>query len=564
LADISVKKEELMTTTNMKPDLGAVQTLPEFLKTTGVLTRDDMVGIVSQALVLIDDLYAHLPLKKAMHAVDPVQRLKLLRRRIGGISERSFHSEMISIFVELRDLHTNYLLPQPYNDKTAFLPFLIEEYFEGNTRHYIVSKLIAGFAHEAFKPGVEVTHWSGVPIETAVANNADREAGSNEFARHVRGLDRMTIRPMRMSLPPDEEWVIVGCTDGADAFEIRLPWQVFSPDPDPHAIAIESPVMDPGVRASQGVDLLTEMTNRTRKILFAPDAMEAERKAENLRANGDVTPEIVKKALGDVSTMPEVFQFRTVDTPVGQFGYVRIRTFRPGPEVFIQELIRILGLMPQNGLVIDVRGNGGGTIMSGERMLQLFTPNRVIAGRLQFINTEQTLALSKTTKFEGFLRRWQPSIELSLFTGAVYSQGFPIEDPDLTNAIGQKYQGKVVLITDARCYSTTDIFAAGFQDNKIGVILGVDGNTGAGGANVFTHELLDFLFSEAGSPIKPLPNGASMRVAIRRTTRVGDSAGLPVEDVGVTPDRIHKITRKDLLDGNVDLIKSAAAILAEG
>jgi hypothetical protein len=116
LADISVKKEELMTTTNMKPDLGAVQTLPEFLKTTGVLTRDDMVGIVSQALVLIDDLYAHLPLKKAMHAVDPVQRLKLLRRRIGGISERSFHSEMISIFVELRDLHTNYLLPQPYND----------------------------------------------------------------------------------------------------------------------------------------------------------------------------------------------------------------------------------------------------------------------------------------------------------------------------------------------------------------------------------------------------------------------------------------------------------------
>ena len=548
-----------MTTSEIRPDLGTIQTLPEFLETTGGLIQDDMVGLVNQALVLIDDLYAHLPLKRAMHAVDPVQRLKLLRRRIGGgITERSFHNEMISIFVELRDLHTNYLLPQPYADKTAFLPFLIGEYFEGDTHHYIVSRLIAGFTHETFKPGVEVTHWSGVPIDTAVTNNADREAGSNEFARHVRGLDRMTTRPMRMSLPPDEEWVIVGYTDGADEFEIRLPWQVFRPDPDPQASAIESTGTDPGLLAIQGVDLLTEMTNRARKILFADDAMEAERKAEDLRSKGDVTPDIVNAALGDVSTLPEVFQFREVDTPSGQFGYVRIRTFRPGPEDFIPELIRILELLPQNGLIIDVRGNGGGTIPSGERMLQLFTPNRVMAERLQFINTDQTLSLSKTHES---LRRWQPSIELSLFTGAVYSQGFPIEDPDLTNEIGQKYQGKVVLITDARCYSTTDIFAAGFQDNKIGKILGVDGNTGAGGANVFHHDLLGDLFSGADSPIKPLPNDASMRVAIRRTIRVGDNAGLPVEDVGVTPDCIHRTTRNDLFCGHVDLINAAAHLI---
>ena len=548
----------------MKPNLGAIQTLPEFLATTGTLTQNDMVGLINQALVLIDDLYAHLPLKRAMHAVDPVQRLKLLRRRIHGVSERSFHNEMISTFVSIRDLHTNYLLPQPYADKTAFLPFLIEEFFDGDEHHYIVSKLIAGFTHETFVRGVELTHWSGVPIDLAVANNAEREAGSNEPARHVRGLDRMTIRPMRMSLPPDEEWVVVSYTDGDDEFELRLPWQVFSPDPDPQATAIESQGANRALLAAQGVDLLTEMTNRSRKILFARNAMEEERKAEDLRSPGELTPEIVQEALGDVSTMPDVFQFKTVDTPSGQFGYLRIRTFRPGPEEFIPELIRIIELLPQNGLIIDVRGNGGGTIMSGERMLQLFTPNRVTAERMQFINTDQTLSLSKTDEFEGFLRPWQASIELSLFTGAVYSQGFPIEDPTLTNAIGQKYQGPVVLVTDARCYSTTDIFAAGFQDNNIGEILGVDENTGAGGANVFTHDLLDFLLSGPGSPIKPLPNGAGMRVAIRRSTRVGDKAGLPVEDVGVTPDRTHKITRNDLLNDNEDLINEVSAILAGG
>ena len=441
---------------------------------------------------------------------------------------------------------------------------MIEEFFdEDDERHYIVSKLIAGFTHDTFQAGVEITHWSGVPIDLAVANNADREAGSNEFARHVRGLDRMTIRPMRMSLPPDAEFVIVGYTAGDEDLEIRLPWQVFSPDPDPQATAIESGSEDAVLQSAQGVDLLTELTNRSRKILFAREAMEAERKAEDLRSKGDVAPDTDTEILGDVSTMPDVFQFKTVDTPSGQFGYVRIRTFRPRPALFIPELIRIVESLPQNGLIIDVRGNGGGTITSGERMLQLFTPNRVTAERMQFINTDQTLALSKTDEFGGFLRPWQRSIELSLFTGAVYSQGFPIESPDETNAIGQKYQGPVVVITDARCYSTTDIFAAGFQDNKIGRILGVDGNTGAGGANVFTHDLLDRLFSGADSPIKPLPNGAGMRVAIRRATRVGDNAGLPVEDVGVTPDRTHKITRNDLLNDNVDLINRAAEILTE-
>ena len=42
----------------------------------------------------------------------------------------------------------------------------------------------------------------------------------------------------------------------------------------------------------------------------------------------------------------------------------------------------------------------------------------------------------------------------------------------LCNGIGQVYYGPVVLITDALSYSATDIFAAGFQDNEVGLVLG--------------------------------------------------------------------------------------------
>lgn len=53
-----------------------------------------------------------------------------------------------------------------------------------------------------------------------------------------------------------------------------------------------------------------------------------------------------------------------------------------------------------------------------------------------------------------------------------------------------------------------------------------------------------------------------MRVAIRRTLRVGELAGTPVEDLGVQPNERHRMTRRDVLEGNVDLLDRAGALLA--
>ena len=121
----------------------------------------------------------------------------------------------------------------------------------------------------------------------------------------------------------------------------------------------------------------------------------------------------------------------------------------------------------------------------------------------------------------------------------------------------------MILITDALCYSTTDIFAAGFQDHGIGPILGTHANTGAGGANVWTHSLLKLLLPNHPS-ISSLPKNATFRVSIRRTTRVGKNIGMPLEDLGVVPDHIHHMTKNDLLNKNADLIEKAASILTGG
>jgi hypothetical protein len=54
-----------------------------------------------------------------------------------------------------------------------------------------------------------------------------------------------------------------------------------------------------------------------------------------------------------------------------------------------------------------------------------------------------------------------------------------------------------------------------------------------------------------------------MHVALRRSTRVGVMSGTPLEDLGVIPDAIHKMTRDDVLQNNVDLIAHAASMLKD-
>ena len=55
----------------------AAMPLEKFLKTIDKergLSRKDRLRIVDQALLLLEMNYVHLPLKRAMHAIDPIRR----------------------------------------------------------------------------------------------------------------------------------------------------------------------------------------------------------------------------------------------------------------------------------------------------------------------------------------------------------------------------------------------------------------------------------------------------------------------------------------------------------
>jgi len=518
---------------NARGFLRTAEPLSKFLARaqTQALTRRQRAQLVDQAIMLLEGFYVHLPLKRAMYAVDPIRRLRLLRHRLPQIrGHAQFHAEMIDIFSSLRDLHTNYLLPAPFANAYAWLPFKVEACFSRGVRQYIVSKTVRRFMkpkHRGFQEGVEVLYWNGVPIERAIELAAAQSGGANPAARRALGLAALTSRSLGIAPPPEEQWVTVTYRpSGRAKREARFEWLVAT--------------MPASAVGPRGLALEVDNLRRLRRILFKPEVDER-------------NPFLVKK----------------VPTPGGVVGYIRIFTFdvRDADDL-VQKFIRHVKRFRNTvGLIVDVRDNGGGRTAAGERLIQLIAPGgqQIAPELLYFINTPLTLQLCQLRKSDTGLgpqglSPWIQSINRSVQTGATFSASFPYTDPRACNDLGQIYDGPVIVIANALCYSATEYFLAGFQDHG-GTILGTDESTGGGGANVRRYSDLRKYFKRTRPFEIKLPKGGELRVAIRRAIRVGQQAGNEVEDFGVTPNHFYQMTRNDLLQGNVDLINHAAKLL---
>ncbi len=570
------------------PDLGDIEAfatasdldgsidVAQFLAEPFLLDIEEKREIIRQAVLLLEGYYVHLPMKRNMHAVDPVQKLRILGHRIeigGNIADAEFHTEISEVFDSLRDLHTAYRLPRPYRGKVAWLPFSIEEYKNrrdgepaGEPR-FLISKVITDDKPDTFVAGVEVLYWNGVPIKQAVARLAASMPGGNPAARWARAMNSLTLRSFTRGQIPDEHWVTLRYRRSSGVgrtMQARFPWKIFEPR---RGIRTLSPELVGSFGATGlGLDDQTDDLHQAKKAMFAADHVAAE---AELAAGASVEePEPREDEIP--SALPTVFRARRKFNKDGkEFGYLRIFTFNvDSADEFVDEMERLLAEFNDNGLIVDVRGNGGGLIHAAERALELLSPRRIEPEPAQFINTPATLSLCRLHDGQrgipGLnLAPWVESLERSVASGAKHSFEFSITPEADCNARGQAYQGPKVLIMDGLCYSAADMFIAGFQDHELGKIIGLHENTGAGGANVWSHRLLRYLTAQSASAsgLAPLAAGADLRVAVRRTLRVGANAGEIVEDFGIEPDHRYTMTRADLLYKNRDLIQMATEIL---
>lgn len=535
--------------------------------TPGSLTKAERLRLVDGVETVIGGVYTHLPLKRARYGVDPVQRLRILRSQIDELADDAFHLELADVITRLRDAHTRYAGPVALANKIAALPFLVEMIGSTDSPTYVVTKVGHGLA-SAFKPGVILEYWNGVPIDRAVQRYSDFEVGGRPDSQRAWATQSLTLRALQYSPPPDEEWVIVGyratTSTGApsgEAKEIKVPWQIIDPSEIADVLSGGPTGRVPArLRRTQAVDPAAAAIRRAKMLLFAPTALRGEQASAPTRAAATTR----RPPTADVitTTLTTTLKAMSITAPGGPFGYLRIYGFDSAPDKFITELLRLIPLLPDRGLIIDVRGNPGGYIWAAELALQLFTPKSIQPTRFSLLATPFTRDMAALDSLKEDLGPWKASLDAAVRNGELYSQPIPITAVADCNSIGQQYGGPVVLVGDSTTYSAGDLFSAGFVDNEIGAFVCVGQATGAGGANVWDYaELRSAL---AGSPIQPpaLPDGIGLSLAYRRATRSGPNEGVPIEDIGINGTS-YALTRDDLLAGNPDLIGHCISLLKQ-
>jgi hypothetical protein len=346
-----------------------------------VQVLDTLIGVLGGA-------YAHLPAKRAAYAVDPVQALILLRRRATDLSDADFHLLVTGHVTGLRDGHTRYVGPTNLRGYVAALPFLVEQYGPYNDPSFLVTKVARELVDDKyFVAGVRLERLNAVPFARAVDLYAERETGGRPDARRARAMESFTFRSLDHGPPPDEDEVTIDYRAGAVVRQIRLPWRVL--DPRKAATAVR-----PGTRAQLKIaaNPAAESVRRAKKLMFNPSLWEAER---------DLRPAAPAPPAGALDPIETSFQDTLAARPLKNgLGYLRIWSFDvDDDDAFLAEAARLLGLLPQKGLIVDLRGNPGGLVWAAERMLQLFAGEKkrpITPTRFSLVASPLTRAMAQS------------------------------------------------------------------------------------------------------------------------------------------------------------------------
>ena len=461
---------------------------------------------IEDAVTLLEELHVDAGERRARRGRDPLIGLKQLRQSAGSLDEPTFQRSLFGAVAQFRDPVTSYLVPPALRERASSLPLqLADRTGEDGGRVVVVAASTPELTDLGLARGVPVTGWNGVPIEQAIEARLEYMAASDFEGRRARAIASLTHRPTGVLTPLDADETAVGY--GEDGRRVVLvDWEYRR-------------VADAGPAAAlQSIDPFVAAIGRLR----SPGAGLSHAELEGSR------------------------------------GLLRIPTFEVADAgAFVEDVRAELGHVPSAGLVIDLRGNGGGSIEAAERILQLFSAGRISPQPLQLRATQPTAQLAHQD--ERF-RPWSESIERALGRNDPFSDALPLSagHVEACNDTGQVYEGPVVVVIDALSAGAADIFTAGFVDHELGRVLATARRAGmAGGVAWRTDE------PSAGELLRPLRDGSAFQISLARTLRVGGPDPRPLAEHPVVPNEVHHATLADGHDHDTRLLAHAMKMLSK-
>lgn len=272
-----------------------------------------------------------------------------------------------------------------------------------------------------------------------------------------------------------------------------------------------APQVDAGMNVAQQFEVYTNMLSELKdghvNLFTSFDVGRNWHFHEDFPSN--VSDTLLRKYLGTDYRIATGMQYRRLDD---NMGYVRCASF--ANELGAGNLDDILTyLAPCNGLIIDVRDNGGGLMSAAKELAARFTNDETLVGYMQHK------------------------------TGKGHEAFSPMEKQTVKPSRGVRWQKRVVVLTNRSVYSAANEFVKYMKCFPRVKVVG--DYTGGGAGMPFSSEL---------------PNGWTIRFS---ACPMFDAEKNSTE-FGIAPDHKVGLSQADLLAGQDTIIEFARQLLRQG